>query len=127
MKLPKKRHLVTFVSDKFANYKRAFNKLFNRVAVLRFGVHIACRKYGLKHNNNPVERHNREIGMRVDALNVFQTHEGASSTMTLCKFIHNYVTPYNSLGGKTPAEAAELNLHLGEDKLLDLIHIAKKV
>ena len=38
LKPPKKKHSVTFVSDKFANYKRAFNKLFNRVAVLKFGV-----------------------------------------------------------------------------------------
>ena len=66
-----KRHMITFVSDKFANYRNAWKKLFCRVTELRFGVPIACKKYGLTHNNNPVERHNREIGRRVDALNVF--------------------------------------------------------
>ena len=29
--------------------------------------------------------------------------------------------------GKTPAEAAGLNLPLGENKLLDLIHLAKRI
>lgn len=123
----KKRHLITFVSDKFANYRNAWRKLFYRVTELRFGVPIACKKYGLEHNNNPVERHNREIGRRVDALNVFQTHNGASTTLTLCKFVYNYVTPHNSLGGRTPAEAAGLYLPLGQDKLRGLIRLARKI
>lgn len=116
-----------FLSDKFALYKVAWKKLFYRVSELRFGVPIACKKYGLRHNNNPVERHNREIGRRVDALNVFQTHEGALSTLALCRFIHNYVTPHSSLGGKTPAETAGLYLHLGKDKPQNLIRLAQKI
>lgn len=127
MKPSKKKHLITFVSDKFANYRNAWTRLFYRVTELRFGVPIACKKYGLEHNNNPVERHNREIGRRVDALNVFQTHLGASTTLTLCKFVYNYISPHNSLGGKTPAEAAGLNLPLGQDKLRGLIYLATKI
>ena len=46
------RKLIEFVCDKFANYKSAFNKLFARTCKLNFGVPIACKKYGLKHNNN---------------------------------------------------------------------------
>lgn len=126
-KPPKKRHLITFVSDKFANYRNAWRKLFSKVTELEFGVPIACKKYGFKHNNNPVERHNREIGRRVDVLNVFQTHNGASTTLTLCKFVYNYVTPHNSLGGKTPAEVAGLDLPLGRDKIRGLIRLARKI
>ena len=126
-KPPDKRRLIIFVSDKFANYKNAWRKLFYRVTELHFGVPIACKKYGLRHNNNPVERHNREIGRRVDALNVFQTHVGASATLTLCKFVYNYVTPHTSLGGKTPAEAAGLELPLGRNKLQGLISLARKI
>lgn len=126
-KPPNKRCLIVFVSDKFANYRNAWRKLFYRVTELRFGVPIACKKYGLRHNNNPIERHNREIGRRVDTLNVFQTHIGASATLTLCKFVYNYVTPHTSLGGKTPAEAAGLNLPLGQNKLQGLISLARKI
>ncbi len=89
----KKRRLIVFVSDKFGNYKAAWKKLFYRVTKLRFGVPIACKKHKLKHNNNHVERHNRELSRRFDALNVFQTHLGAQSTSTLCKMIHNYINP----------------------------------
>jgi transposase-like protein len=123
----RKRHLITFVCDGFANYKNAFTKLFYRVAALKFGVPIACKKYGLKHNNNPIERHNKETGKHAEAHEVFQTHEGASSTLTLCRFIYNYVTPHNSLKGKTPAEAAGLILPLGDNKLLDLIRLSRKI
>ena len=121
-----KRKLIVFVSDKFWNYKTAWKKLFYRITNINFGVPIACKKFGLKHNNNAVERHNRELSRRFDALNVFQTHEGAASTSALCKILHNYVNPHSMLHGKTPAESAELMLPLGENRLLDLIKIARK-
>ena len=122
-----KRKLIIFVSDKFCNYKTAWKKLFYRVSKLRFGVPIACKKFGLEHNNNSVERHNRELSRRFDALNVFQTHEGAVSTSALCKILHNYINPHTTLQGKTPAEKARLILPLGTNKLLSLIQIAKKL
>ena len=121
-----KRKLIIFVSDKFGGYKAAWKKLFYRITKLKFGVPIACKKFGLKHNNNAVERHNRELSRRFDALNVFQTHEGAQATSTLCRILHNYVNPHSMLQGKTPAQMAELMLPLGENRLLDLIKIARK-
>ncbi|MEM3875597.1 MAG: hypothetical protein QXP35_00805 [Candidatus Micrarchaeaceae archaeon] len=39
-------------------------------------------------------------------------------------FVYNYATPHNSLCGKTPGEAAGLDLRLGNDKLLGLIRLA---
>lgn len=123
----KKRKLIVFVSDQFGNYKTAWKKLFYRITKLRFGVPIACKKFGLKHNNNSVERHNRELSRRFDALNVFQTHEGAEITSTLCKVLHNYINRHSMLHEKTPAQCAELILPLRTNKLLDLIHIARKL
>jgi len=121
-----KRRLVVFVSDKFWNYKAAWKKLFYRITKLKFGVPIACKKFGLKHNNNAVERHNRELSRRFDALNVFQTHEGAQATSTLCRILHNYVNPHSMIHGKTPAESAELILPLGTNKLRTIIQMARK-
>ncbi len=93
---------------------------------MRSGVPIACKKYGLKHNNNQVERCNRGTGRRINALMLFRAHEGALSTSTLCRF-HNYVAPHNSLDGKIPAVAAGLNLPLGSNKLLGLIRLERKI
>ncbi len=37
------------------------------------------------------------------------------------RVIHNFVNPYQELDERTPAEAAEIKLPLGRNKLLDLI------
>lgn len=56
---------IIFVSDKFGNYKAAFNKLFFRVATFRFGVLIKAKSAGLGHNNNHIERYNGDIKDRI--------------------------------------------------------------
>ena len=123
----KKRELITFVSDRFEPYRLAFNKLFYRVAKLRFGVPIACKKYGLEYNNNPIERYNGEIKDRTKTMRDFGSDEGAEVFLNLRPIIHNFVNPQMGLNGKTPAEAAGIDLHLGREKLLDLIkEVAKK-
>lgn len=44
--------------------KRAFNRYFYRIAKLVHGVPIACRQYGLRHENNKIERHNEDNKQR---------------------------------------------------------------
>lgn len=91
------------------------------------GVPIACKKYGLKHNNNAIERYNKELNRRMDMIDVFQTFEGAKNFFALKNTIYNYINPHTSLKGKTPAEAAEIRLELGQNKLLSLIKLARKI
>ncbi|MBI5001481.1 MAG: DDE-type integrase/transposase/recombinase [Euryarchaeota archaeon] len=124
----KKRKRVTFVSDKFGLYKAAFNKLFFRVAKLQFGVPIACKKYGLEHNNNPIERYNGDINDRTKTMRGFGSDEGAEAFLDLRPIIHNFVNPHMRLDGRTPAEKAEIDIRLGRRKLLNLIrYVAQKV
>lgn len=114
--------LITFVCDGFWNYKNAFNTLFYRVAKLQFGVPIACKKYGLEHNNNPIERYNGGIKDRIKILRGgFGSFEYAEAFLNLRHIIHNFVNPHQGLGGKTPAEKAEIKLSLGRMKLYNLI------
>jgi len=118
----KKKKLIIFVCDKFANYKTAFSKLFYRVAELQFGVPIACKKYNLEHNNNAVERYNGKTKDRIKNIRGgFGSFEFAKDFMNLRRVIHNFVNPHQELKGKTPAEMAEIFLPLGRNKLLDLI------
>ena len=127
VKPAKKRKLITFVCDGFENYKTAFNKLFYRVAKLVSGVPIACRKYGLKHNNNAVERYNGKLKDRIKVMRGgFGSFEGAEAFMNLKHVIHNFVNPHQQLKGKTPAEAAEIKLPLRQNKLLDLIRYVRR-
>lgn len=117
----KKRKLIIFVSDKFENYRNAFNKLFYHVCKLRFGVPIACKRYGLKHNNNCIERYNGDIEDRIKTMRDFGSDKGAEHFLNLRRTVHNFVNPHMSLKGKTPAEEAEVDLKLGRNKLMRLI------
>lgn len=119
----KKRKLITFVSDGFENYRNSFQKLFYRTCKLVFGVPIACRKYDLKHNNNSIERYNGKIEDRIKTMRDFGSHEGAESFLNLRRVINNFINPHQGLKGKTPAEAAEVDLKLGRNKLLNLIKL----
>jgi len=116
------RELITFVSDGFENYKNAFNKLFRRVAKLQFGVPIACKKYGLEHNNNPIERYNGSLKDRLKTLRGgFGSFEGAEHFLNLKHIVYNFINPHMQLKGKTPAEEASIDLKLERQKLLNLI------
>ena len=124
-KKPKeKRKLITFVSDKFANYKTAWSKNFSVVSKLNFGVPIACRKYKLEHNNNAIERENGNIKDRIKTMRGgFENFEGAEAFLNLRHVLHNFVNPHQGIKGRTPAEEAEIDLKLGREKLLKLIQI----
>ena len=113
---------IIFVCDGFENYRTAFNKLFYRVARLQFGVPIACKKFKLEHNNNAIERYNGKIKDRLNGMrSQFKSFTYAESFLNLRKVFHNFVNPHQQLGGKTPAEKAEIKLELGRNKLLGLI------
>ena len=119
---------IIFVCDGFENYRNAFNNLFYRIAILQFGVPIACKKYGLEHNNNPIERYNGKLEDRIRAIRSgFKNFDYAKNFMNLQHILNNFVNPHQELKGKTPAEIAEINLKLGRNKLLNLIkYVATK-
>ncbi len=127
-KKPKeKRKLITFVSDKFANYKTAWSKNFSRVSKLNFGVPIAYQKYGLKHNNNAIERYNGKIKDRIKIMRGgFSTVDGANAFLMMRRVVHNFINPHQGLKMRTPAEMADVNLKLGREKLITLIGIMAK-
>lgn len=110
--------------DKFWNYKTAWKKIFFRTTKLVAGVPIACHKYGLEHNNNAIERYNGKIKDRIKVMRGgFSVFRGAEAFLNMRRVIHNFVNPHQGLKGKTPAEMAEINLKLGESKLIDLIRV----
>ena len=122
----KNRKLIEFTCDKFGNYKSAFSKLFSRVCKLNFGVPIACKKYNFEHNNNPIERYNGKTKDRIKNIRGgFGSFEGAKAFMNLRRIIYNFVNPHQELGGKTPAEIAEITLPLRRNKLLSLIKFVR--
>ncbi len=112
---------ITFVSDKREHYKNAFNKYFYRVCKLAHGVPIACKKYGLKFNNNPIERYNEDVKQRYKVMRGFKSIESANAFLGLRRIIYNFVR-----GDETRAMKAGIALELGQNRLLTLIKIWEK-
>jgi len=81
----------------------------------------------LKHNNNHIERYNGKIKDRTKIMRGgFDNFEGGGVFMNLNHIIHNFVNPHQQLKGKTPAEAAEIKIPLGDNKLLNLIQYFRR-
>lgn len=92
-----------------------------------YGVPIACRKYKLEHNNNPIERYNGSIKSRTKIMRGgFRSFEGGEAFTNFKRVIHNFVNPHYELNGKTPAEVAEIRLPLGRNRLLGLIEYIRR-
>lgn len=123
----KKRKLFSFIQDGFENYKSGATKHFFRVCKIVAGVPIACKKYGLEHNNNAIERYNQDIKDRYKTTRHWGSFQSAKKVLKMRQIIHNFVNPHQELQGKTPAEAAEIKYELGKNKLLNLIKLATKL
>jgi transposase-like protein len=124
-------NLAHFVSDKLDGYKRAFNQLFSRtqrskhhgIVKLDWGVPIRQKKYGIKHNNNAIERHNRYTKRKVKLLCHYKSFESAKWSLKLRRILYNFCRPHESLGGLTPAQRAGCSPDLGHNKLWILIKL----
>lgn len=109
----KKRKLFSFIQDGFENYKSGATKHFYRVCKIVSGVPIACKKYGVEHNNNPIERYNQDIKDRYKTTRHWGNFSSAKKILKMRQIIHNFVNPHQQIKGKTPAEAAEIDILLG--------------
>jgi transposase-like protein len=123
----KKRKLFSFIQDGFENYKSGATKHFFRVCKIVAGVPIACKKYGLEHNNNAIERYNQDIKDRYKTTRHWGSFPSAKKVLKMRQIIHNFVNPHQELDGKTPAEVAEIKYELGKSKLLNLVELAAKL
>ena len=136
----KKGKKLIFVSDKLEHYKKGFKKYFGNVAKLRFGVSIKCKKYGYKHNNNPIERDNREVKQRYHSMIEFKKLRSANIILDFFDIYDNYIDKQRIKRKskktkkwiniekrlRTPAERANIKLDLGNTyQFLNLIRVSK--
>ena len=93
--------LIKFVADKFYNYYFAWKRILAKITRMDAGVPISCKKYGLKHNNNAIERYDREIKRRMHAIVIFHTFDGvkdffctANNNLQSYNPTQNYITSH---------------------------------
>jgi len=112
------------VTDKLGHYRLAFNKYFYHTGVrMVHDVPIACRRHGLRYNNNPIERENQRIKTRTRTMRGFKSHISCKRFLDMLDIMHNFIKPSMALKGSYPAEKAEIKLPLGRNRLLSLIQI----
>ena len=124
----KKGKKFSLTSDKLAHYEKGFNKFFRNVAKLIHGVPIKYKKYGLKKNNNPIERDHQYSRKLEKNSRGHKSFEGINALFNLGDVYYNYIDEQRLEKEKTwrtPAERAEIKINLGERYwLLNLIKLA---
>ena len=139
LKAKKKGKKFNFTSDKLEHNKKGFKKFFNDVATLTFGVPIKCKKYGLKRNNNCIERDHQYSRALEKNSRGHKSFDGISALFDVGDAYYNYIDKQKLMKKskkekkwvskekkwRTPAERVKIKLKLGDRyQLLNLIKIA---
>ena len=104
------------LTDSLHSYEKAIRKEFeNRTA------HIKTKSFRDGFVNLPIERYHNEIREGLKTRRGLGNDKSAKIFADLSRIHHNFVKPHQGLDGKTPAQAANIDLNLGNDKYLDLI------
>ena len=87
----KKGRKFNFTSDKLEHNRKGFKKFFDNVATLTFGVAIKCKKYGLKRNNNCIERDHQYSRALEKNSRGHKDFEGISALFDVGDVYYNYI------------------------------------
>ena len=112
------------VHDGLRTYQDAFNKEYH----FQNGKRIKeVRSVSVRHNglNQKVERLNGIMRDREKVMRGMDHKDSSQKTIDAFRIHYNFVRNHGSLG-KTPAEASNIKLDLGKNKIETLIKLASK-
>lgn len=104
------------LTDSLNSYDKAIRDEFESKT-----AHIKTKSLKDGFVNRPIERYHNEIREKLKSRRGLGNDDSAQDFVELLKINHNFVKPHQGLDGKTPAQAANIDLNLGQDKYLDLI------
>lgn len=114
---PQKPHVI--ITDGLWSYEEAIKKEFGSKPY-DSPEHIRLESIRAKVNNNKVERFHNTFRERDKSMRAFQNGKTAQLWSDGFRTYYNFVRPHMTLG-MTPAEKANINLKLGQNKWLSLI------
>ena len=112
----------TLVSDGAPNFHEAYRKEFRTSRLETRTEHIRHIRLAGDYNNNRMERMNGEIRDRERVMRGLEKKD--TPILTGYQLFHNYIRPHMALDGKTPAEAAGIQVK-GKNKWLTIIQNAR--
>ncbi|MDG6979455.1 MAG: IS1/IS6 family transposase [Nitrososphaerota archaeon] len=113
------------ITDKLPAYKEAITKEFYTNANPKT-QHVRLKNIKEGTNNNIIERLHGTIKERTKVMRGMDTDESAKLLLEGQRLHYNYLRPHMGLKGKTPAEAAGIDLKLEGNKWEQLIKRAKR-
>lgn len=111
------------VTDGLHSYEDAFKKEFFTLRSPRT-QHVRLAGIAKRENNNTVERLHGTIRERDKVMRALKKQE--SDIIEGLRIYYNFIRPHQALNGKTPAEVANINLELGQNRWESLIRQSKK-
>ncbi len=127
MEAKKRGKKIRFVSDKLEHYRKGYKKYFRNLALLTFGVSIKRqRKYGLKHNNNCIERDHQYSKDRTKIMRHFKEIKSADEILNFFDIHYNFIDEQRLKKEKrwrTPAQRADIKINISKRyRLLNFIY-----
>ena len=113
----------TLVSDGAPNFHEAYNHEFRTAELETRTEHIRHIRLQGDFNNNKMERMNGEIRDRERVMRGLETKD--TPILKGYQLFHNYIRPHMALDGRTPAEAAGIQVN-GDNKWLTIIQNASR-
>jgi transposase-like protein len=113
----------TLVSDGAANFHEAYNQEFRTLKLDTRTEHIRHIRLQGDYNNNKMERMNGEIRDRERCMRTLERSD--TPILSGMRIYHNFIKPHQALDGKTPAEAAAIEVK-GHNKWITIIQNAAR-
>ncbi len=109
--MPKEIH-----TDNSYDYPIAFKRVFPRKK-----IHVHYPAWKKRFKNNPIERLHNTLKQRYKVFRGFDNPQSAEHFFDFYRVYYNFIRKHMTLGMKTPAQVAKIELSLGRDRLLALI------
>jgi transposase-like protein/predicted nucleic acid-binding Zn finger protein len=105
----------TLITDGAPNFHEAYEQEFRTTKIANRTEHIREIAFNAVRHNNKMERMNGELRQREKVMRTLEKAD--TQILSGMQIYHNYVRPHEALNGKTPADAAGIQV-LGENKWL---------
>ena len=116
---------MAIVTDGLRSYQQAIKKEFWTLKNPRT-QHVRVPNIRDRSNNNMVERLNGTVRQRNKVMRGLDHEDSAQTMLDGMRIYYNFIRPHMALDGETPAEQANIDLELGNNKWLSLIKASNK-
>jgi putative transposase len=105
-------------TDNSYDYPDPIQKVFGKKV---FHQHFPAWK--MKFKNNPIERFHNTLKERYKTMRGFDNTTSARAYLEFWKIYYNFIRKHTTLKGKTPAQAAKIELKLKRNRIRSLIEL----